>query len=237
MKNMCATIFFIFCLVGCATVKPIPQEQFNKIKRIGIISVMGEKINLDHFGPTILNIESKKLEINFNTDQYIVKTFKQEIAQNTSIEIVDVEFDYNRVEKVNKAYKGFTNAYEAVNTIKEELREIVKKNSLDALVLVMKKQTPDLNLNNVDGAGFFEKDIVLYRECQAYMFAIAILIDGESVEPISNFGYYKHGKIEKEDCPKGLATFSTYQVDSISKWMANVIQDGTHDGLTLMGIQ
>ncbi len=236
MRNILIYISISFCLFGCATIEPISTEQYNKINRIGIISVVGEKIELDHFGPTIFNIDNSKLEINFNVDQYIVETIKNEIGKSTPFKFVATEYDYNEVAKVNEAYRGFTNAYEALSTIKEELREIITKHSLDALVLVMKKQTASSTLQHVDGVGILEKSIVLYRECHAYMFGLAFLIDGLSIEPMSHFGIYKHTKIDKEYCPEGLSNFTDNQVQFISNWTKTELQNEVHEGLTSMGI-
>lgn len=55
MKTRFTFFLILFLLSGCATVKPIPQEDLNTIHRIGVVSILDDNLKLRHVGTTIFN--------------------------------------------------------------------------------------------------------------------------------------------------------------------------------------
>ncbi len=231
-------IVLLLCIfiMGCAKTGPIPRDQVEGIKKIGIISLLGNEIKFRYFGPTIIDTFSSFLDLGFELDQMVVKEIGDQISMNTNISVIDVPYESSKLEKVYEAHKGIDGDYESVGPIKEELSDIVQEHSLDAIVLVIKIQTPDSNFHHVKGFGVLAQNILVYKACHSHMYAWALIIDGKTLETLTHFSFFETFKLANEYCPDENYNFTSKQKNYISSWFKDESKKAINNGMKEIGL-
>jgi hypothetical protein len=237
MRWMHSLLILFLLLCSCAPIKPITSDQYDRIKNIGVVSLVGTKLQINYIGPTIFNDSQNELDIDWSINKYISDTIKQELDNSTKFHFVDVNYRQEDLDKVHEAHKGLTGSYQNISPIKEDLRKIIKEYSLDALFLVVRMQTSDSNLYYVDGFGVLERNILIYKECYSHLFALVLLVDNVNIEPVTHFSIYKYRKLDSSCCPGSKATLNKEQYTLVIDWVKTEILKNIPNGLVLMGLK
>lgn len=235
MRSVIVSIALLLVL-GCAKATPVSQEHRNKLKRIGIISLLGDKIKVSYFGLTVFNQEEKFLDIGFNPDKFFIKEIGNEIIDNTNINVVDISYDANMLMKVYNSHEGFKGNYYDLSLIKEELKSIIQKHSIDAIILVINSRTPSSTLHYSKGFGILKDSIVIYKECLSHIFAWALFIDGNTIETLTHFVFYQTAKLDSEYCPDKNLDIPVDLMENISRWFIDESKKGIKKGLKEIGL-
>lgn len=128
-------LFLVISLVSCGP-KRIPKENLDKMNRVAVLSLTGDKIEFIQIGTTVFNnVKKYHLVKEWMIDDYIEGLIKNELAKNQQFKVCNVEFDR---EKMNDTYKVATRLHgeHNIKKVKEYLQELASSNKLDTLFLV-----------------------------------------------------------------------------------------------------
>ena len=133
-------LFLVISLVSCGP-KRIPKENLDKMNRVAVLSLTGDKIEFIQIGTTVFNnVKKYHLVKEWMIDDYIEGLIKNELAKNQQFKVCNVEFDR---EKMNDTYKVATRLHgeHNIKKVKEYLQELASSNKLDTLFLVAYEST------------------------------------------------------------------------------------------------
>lgn len=139
-------MFLVASLVACGP-KRIPKENLEKMNRVAVLSLMGDRIEFIQIGTTVFNnVKKYHLVKEWMIDDYIEGLIKDELAKNQQFKISNVEFDR---EKMNDTYKVATRLHgdHNIGKVKEYLQELASSNKVDTLFLVAHES---MDLENPD---------------------------------------------------------------------------------------
>jgi hypothetical protein len=170
-------------LGGCASTQDsINAPQLSEIKKIGIVSLVGNQLHREYIGLTAFNNESESLDIStWNIDKEYETQLQNELTKIGHFLISQVSQDkvkeFDSVYNLNGPWDA--PAFHTPNwgAIEEKLRSFAHEHSFDSLILVVASPT-----NNNGGLGLhgaFRTDAALRLS------AVVAIIDGKTGKPIA----------------------------------------------------
>jgi hypothetical protein len=134
-------------LFGCSTA-PIYLEpaQKSQIKRVGVISLLPSSMPVSKIGITVFNNETKMLPVE-NRFNEAARKGTEDALRNSGKEVIQVEVDAQAMaKKIRSAAIIFNSRAEMIEA---ELLEIIKKNKLDAVALVLEDFDYENGINGI----------------------------------------------------------------------------------------
>ena len=232
MKAGFKLLLILFLLVGCAGVKPIPQENLNAIHRISAISILEDNLKIRYIGPTIFNNFDEDVSVaDWKIDKYVVDTLGKEISENTGMSFQSAKYDI----------KPLLVIYEKGNhsdQIKNELEAISRENELDALIFVRREwfQDPILHDQNINGYGIFQRNVIFSRMSAMHIIASVTIYDTKQMTPLCKFYLIDDKQVDNSYFTKDFNKLPNEQRDEIETWMKNAIKKELIEELTKYGI-
>jgi hypothetical protein len=232
MKVRFTFFLFLFLLVGCATIKPIPQEELNAIHKIGVVSILGDNLKIRFIGTTIFNNFDKDVSvIDWKIDKYVVDTLDEEITQSTSMSFQSVEYD---IRPLLITYDKGNHS----DQVKNELEALSKKNELDALIFVKREwfQDPIIHDQDVNGYGMFQRSFLSVKSSALHIVASATIYDTKQMTPLGGFYLIDDKEIDNSYFTKDFENLPNDKQKEIEVWMKDAIKKKLIEGLTKYGL-
>jgi len=180
LKN--TLVLSVIFLTACATTgEKADAQKMSSIKKIGVISMIGDQIHRRYIGITVFNNEADSRDISaWNINEEYEKQIQGELAKIGQYEVVgESRFrkDFNDVYTINGPYDAPAFRFPNWDAIQPKLMAFAAENSVDAFIVVVGSPT-----NEVGGLGLFGQN---RNAPTIYLAAHVALIDGKSGKLIS----------------------------------------------------
>jgi hypothetical protein len=153
---------------------PIPPEQRTKLKSVAIVSAIGDTLDLEHIGGTILSTSREKAPIaDWNLDARVEADVATALEKDITVKSVPAD----------RATLAAAVATMDDDYFKKPLAGLTPSNDIDAYVLVLKRTGP-INFFNRDGTGvgLWNKSLIASGTAVFAHYAI-VLVDPHSLKP------------------------------------------------------
>ncbi len=138
MRKCLIILFLVVSLVSCAH-RTVPKENLDAIKRIAVLSLIGDKIQFLQIGTTVFdNVENYHSVKEWGIDNYIEGLMKNELAAMGQFKVLDVEFNRKKMYGIYRAATRLRWDHD-IGNVEEYLGELASFNSVDALILVARR--------------------------------------------------------------------------------------------------
>jgi hypothetical protein len=128
---LCGLILLL--ITGCISAgltSAVSKEKLNTIKRVGIVSLLGDDIEL-HEHPALFLQNSRSFSVeSWKIDEYVQDIIAKEISTNPKFTVVKLAYDRNRLIKLNLKER------QHYNMMIDQLSTITKENRLDAIIVI-----------------------------------------------------------------------------------------------------
>ena len=233
MKPRILAILLCFVVItGCSAVKPIPVEKISAINRIGVLSLLENKIRMQYVGLTVFNNFTEEIPVNeWGIDKYVIETFRDKINKGSQMKFISFNYEY---EPFMKAYRtGFSS-----KDVSKELAEIAQVNSLDALVFVKRSifQDPVTHDKHVSGYGIFQRSIAVVKRSALYLVAQATMYEVKTMEIIGEFSIYNNKKIDNDYFAKYFSGLPKEKKDYVESWIKQSLRERIQLGLMRLNV-
>lgn len=227
MKIRIHYLLVLVLLLGCAPMKPIPPETLNRINRIGIVSILEDKLRMQFTGFTIFNNYIEEIPVHhYKIDEYVVSTFEKEIVSHTDMSFVRVVTDIELLLSVNER------RYDKAKMIKQ-LADLAAKNDLDAIIFVKRAWSDEPILFNVKSSG--------YGVCKQmgmaamYLIAEAKIYDARSMALLSDIFLHNNESVDVSFFNKDIDQLTRDQTRNLEQWVKTSIKKDIIEGLRRYG--
>jgi hypothetical protein len=228
MRFFLSVVFVLtFVPFGCA-IKPIPVEKLNTIKRIGVVSILEDKLKMQYGGIIVFDKFTEEVPVEgWNIDKFITNEFKKYF--------IKIGMNFIELENEKKTFLKFQNNWFGIEDIKDELSRVTQINSLDALILVRREsfEDPVIYSHDVNGYGIFRGG----NFGSALYFVVRVdMFDTKLMESLGSLLIYDSEEIDNSYFTKDISKLSKAQKDFIESWFKNTIQIGVKNVLDTLGI-
>lgn len=151
----------IFCLLaGCATTQDrVSPEASSGIKRIGVMSLIGNELRREYVGMTVFGNEHENRDISdWKLDDEYEAQAGRALAAIGPFETIGLGPE-------RRAAEVFLDIKAPQDVIEKRLKAIAERNSLDAIVVVVSRTSGDFLANSnqtFSGIGFFCRGFAVY---------------------------------------------------------------------------
>ena len=246
MKKFLYVIAISILVAGCATTAPIPKDQRAKIKEVGVISLVGEEFRFTKIGFTVFNNDefTKNIaawQLDKQIEQAVTDALK---GANPPIQMVVPSVDHNSLYKLYRQ-KGAFGSYVSLDRIENDLKALLNKQPMDALILVHNEQVQDPILGTsiyLYGPGLYYRSLPFVDPfVKPHSFLRVIILDGKTLQPLGQRliqGVSKdYGKMElswDDEVKNSLSEklWSKFQVD-----IEQLVRENVTNSLQEMGLQ
>lgn len=186
---------FILCFVSalllysCAIVpRTVPPEKLTSIKNVGVISLMGDELNLTHIGFTVFgNSDSSHSIEDWGIDQHVASVIGDTLRKNGSYAVKEVNYDYSALAKVytDKVYSPLN-----FKLIENELRALAQSHAIDTFLVITERRLEDpIGKRSVyyEGMGLYSMGIgETLVKVAPYIWYSLTVVDGKTAQPIAD---------------------------------------------------
>lgn len=134
--------FAFVIMAGCVSRENVLLEA-PKEKRVAVISVLGDGLDVYYRGATVFGNQFKSIDINaLGVNRYVEKRFSVAIQDQYGISVIDTDADRvemsKKYEDLDPSLRGlFMNPIDLrLENIKKEISDIAKKERLDAVIVI-----------------------------------------------------------------------------------------------------
>lgn len=145
MRIHIAILYILISLqiTGCISAgltSAVSKEKLNTIKRVGVVSILGDDIEL-HENLAFFQQNSRSFSVaSWNIDEYVQDIIAKEISTNPKFTVVKIAYDRNRLIKLNLKER------QHYNMMIDQLSTITKENRLDAIIVIFYIGNPEFQI-------------------------------------------------------------------------------------------
>lgn len=187
-------IGLLVLLTGCATAK-LPPDTVSRIKKVGVMSLTAHELHRGYTGITVFGNEREKQDISaWKVDDEYELQMQSALSKLGLFETVRVPYErkeFYTVYDINGPWDAPAFRKEWVN-IEDRLKEFARKHSLDAVVVVIWRETDDFVASSnqrVRGAGLYARgagDVTTVAV--VHLLSSLAVIDGQTGKPSAVVG-------------------------------------------------
>jgi hypothetical protein len=194
-----ALSFFLCVLLGGCATYPVPKDRMAAIKRIGVVSFLGDTIELreEKMLPIPGIIHSAPFQVeSWAIDRYTRELVSGELVRQGTVTIVPFDYDHKVLWEAN--YNGPEIENNVLRPVlKNDLEGIARRNDLDALVLIYNTPQPCV------AEPYQVLPFCLYRYYgltgRAHRYHVLVVIkvlDGKSLDTLGTAAFYHTEGVE-----------------------------------------
>jgi hypothetical protein len=191
MHRALLLILVALLIPGCASLQPIDRERLNAMERIGVISLLGDEMQIKKVGTTVFNNVEKYEQVgDWKIDEFVKGVVRDEIITNGRLTYVELAGDQ---QELRQKYFERERADKIANpdSVKNELKQIADAASVDTLVLVVRMATGDpfSDTNQyVYGYGLYHRSFFMYDQTGVFGRALIVVKDAKTMEELRKRG-------------------------------------------------
>lgn len=190
MKNVFWLTAIAIFLAGCASTQPLPDERRTTIKKVGVISLIGDEFRFTKVGLTLFNSDEFTKNIAaWQLDKLAVQSATGVLREaEPPIRLVALPTDHNLVNKLYRQ-EGEFGSYVNLKRIRDDLKTLLDKHPVDALIVIHNEQVLDPIQGTailLYGPGLYYRNLP-YAEpfVKPHFFFRVVVLDGKTLKPIS----------------------------------------------------
>jgi len=200
---LCLAFSFLY---GCATTYSIPEEQRERIDRVGAVSLLGDDVRVLYEGTiSVLDHNSALHDTKkWSIDEYALQTLAQTVSQDSPFTYVQLDIDKGALFSI---YDPLTEDVRSkkydLRRIKEGLRGIGTKYDLDALLIILetdnfsRSTVGGMQVNLVAGYGISRKSFLGIPFQATHAVTRVVFIDTNTLEDVACVDILNYETIEK----------------------------------------
>jgi hypothetical protein len=114
----------------------VPKEKLHTMKRLGIISFLGDDIELREINFLHHNIKSFSVE-SWKIDEYVQEAISKEITVQPGLTVVKVNYDHKHLQNLNFAQSKYARGSRNLQaSVVDQISAIAKENHLDIVIVI-----------------------------------------------------------------------------------------------------
>ncbi|MFH0933744.1 MAG: hypothetical protein V1879_00905 [Pseudomonadota bacterium] len=216
----------LLLLAGCAA-QPIKPEEAQRLHRIGVLSLLPTDIRYQQIGITVFGNELITKPVGDKFSSLAFKLAKQTITSSTpSREVIQLfdsdQYLRNRIRSNSRKMVMFY----ALERIEDELRDLAKKNNLDAILLI--EECID-DRNRYGFEAFFEVGLGRYMDGRPKVFGRTSINSDFQIYLISDQGKVMATAVSEKKVFQPIKPIGSTEWN---KTFATNITDALHESLT-----
>ena len=181
-------------VVGCATTQiRITPDTLSKIKKVGVVSLTAQDFYRQYTGLTVLGNDEEKRDISaWKVDDEYEVQMQSALSNLALFEPVRIPYqraDFNSVYDINGPWDAPAFRTPKWGAVEERLRSFASANSLDAVILVIRRESTDFLAGTNQyfrGADFYARGIGSMTSVSVlHLLATVAFIDGKTGKPIA----------------------------------------------------
>lgn len=183
MRMIWASSLLALLLAGCATA-PVEQSQIAKVRRVAIISAIGDRFTVKKLGITVFNNDERNFPIDaWGVDDAVVATVRGVVGKRFEVRPVT----YQRA--------AFFVADNSGSTVADAVRSHFAAQDIDAFIVVTKGSSliGDSNVT-VNGLGILEGDSLVMHTTTVYAIYWVTVVDGHRFTVLGNMAAWSVGQ-------------------------------------------
>jgi hypothetical protein len=224
-RKLSIVVVFVF-LFGCGHVAwKIKSENLQKIGKVGIISIVQEKIVLKKVGITAFNNLEREADVSWGINSFITENITNQLKANSNINFVILQ--YPPVEFVN--FYSSTTKYPYfdydLNNIRDKLVSIAEQNSIDNILLISTSISSDIigQTNQIiHGQGLYLRSLGPYKDVRLYVLAKMQLIDAKTIKPLAQRLLFTREKVQQFVWKERYSDYSDSERTSLERGIKEV---------------
>ena len=229
-----AIIFFVCTTsTNAMIIDQITKSELDKMSRIGVLSLLGNKIELNHVGMLIFNNKLSYQDVDWQIDQFVEELVKKDISDNTEYQCIDLEFSKENlsereIKKIYDSKSGLPEVGLDYRDIEEYLKNIASTHNIDTLILIVRRTTeePDTSVA-INGYSLRTKErIPLLKEPPQLFIALNIqVIDLTTMELLSSYIAGESKETEKGSVKKEFGELSTEELKYLEDNLKDILKE------------
>jgi len=228
-KNIIVAIsILLFFLTGCSNGR-INPEKVSSIKRIGVISHIGNTMTSYKLGLTAFNNHTLKTNVsNWNIDTFITREFSSAIKTKTNVKYIPIS------NRGNNFSRGYQEGVLHIENIKSEIKRTLNGNNLDALIFVTKGQDDPLSKVWVEGFNLINKFGFVHTN--VYLRFIIVGIDNNKLVEIGSSRLLESKRVSSLVWPNGDQPIPVNGLNIAEEKIKGIIKKGVGTALINYGL-
>jgi hypothetical protein len=233
-------LFITFLLIsGCAALQPIDPEKLTAIQRIGVISLLGDEMQIKKVGTTVFNNVEKYEKVgDWKIDEYVKSVVRGEIVDNSRFVYVELTADQQALRQTYFEKERIKKAADA-ESVKDEMKQIAHTDSIDTLVLVLRMATGDpfSDTNQyVYGYGLYHRSFLSYEQTGVYGRMLVVVQDVKTMEEMRRRGVVAKKVVDNAYWTEEFARLPAGKQQYIEKTIKEEIGSSLKLGLNRLGL-
>lgn len=230
-------------LASCAGLKPIEQEQLAAIKRVGVVSLLGNEMQIKHVGTTVFTNSHKYEQVEgWGLDRFAREVIQKELMNTSKFTYVELS---EQLPSLRQRYFEKEHAerdplpLNLVEEFNDDLRKIANTNSVDTLLIVVRAAVGDpfSDTNQyVFGYGLYHRSFFMYEKTGVYGIAFIVVKDVKSMETLCRRIVYSKKVIDNSNWSEELAQLSPEKKQFIEQTIKNQFSSSIKVSLKQLGL-
>ena len=242
-SKACSILSFVlisFILSGCIQSIKMNKEQIAGLHRVGVVSIVQNKIIVKHIGTTVLTNSEKEFDGPWQFNDLIIETIKKDLSEY-SYAVVDLTYDQKSLEKTYEDKIILTATYRTYDhaPIKEELKKIARDNALDGIILVTSSFQDDYiekTNQTLHKQGLYKRSFLGHENAYLYFWGMVKVLDGRSMDLLAlrPVGFYS--KIDPALWKEDIGLISSDDLRTFEATLKNGIKNAMKYNLSRIGL-
>jgi hypothetical protein len=219
-----AVVFFLVCACAPMTIKP---DQLREINKVGVISLIGDKIHLKHVGTTIFtNSDTYQQVEGWEIDKFVVDLVKKRLATKSTLECVGLPDEIYGLDKMRKLKENTAYYDSDLEAAKNEFRTIANRHGIDTFIVVTKYQF-DVTGSGlfVSGYSLYKRSFLLLKEAKILISAQLKVMDAKSIELLATRPLVSWQKVDSDYWKESIASLSGTELSYLESAIKNMLEE------------
>ncbi len=229
MRQILTLSFILLLFTGCATVPmTVPSEKINAIKRVAVVSLLGDEIHFRKIGTTVFTNVDKKYSVQeWGIDQYIENLVKNELKNNENFQLVEINFDKEKLKDIYKSTDRIPYADYDFKYVDKYLQDIATSKQVDALILIAETSseipgTPQY----IRGYALYNRTFLFLKvETKIYLNSVIEVVDLQTLKPFARQALFFSEKVDNSYWQEDIAKLNADQISFIKNTIINKLNE------------
>jgi hypothetical protein len=211
----------------------VPVETRAKVKRIAVISLLGDSIHQKYIGTSAFTNRDQYCPVtDWKMDRYTAQLIQDELCRN-NYECVDVDLRSVSIEKICGSVDICDRRQFRVENIRERLEQIALKKNVDLFLLVTRGKGEDpVSGLPVYGYALLRKSLPAQAAyVKVYVSADILVIDPGSMKVSAGIPVYATEEIERGIWKDDLSDLNPYEMETLEDSIKRILNEQTPSAL------
>ncbi len=190
MKKVLWFAVIAIFLAGCTSTKPVQDDKRTNFRKVGVISLIGDEFRFTKVGITLFNNDEFTRNVaGWQLDKLAVQSAMEALRNaEPPVQPEILPIDHTLANKLYRQ-KGEFGSYADVNRIGDELKALLKKHPVDALILIHNDQVRDPiqgTCISLYGSGLYYRSLPFEEPfIKPHAFLRIVVLDGKTLKTLS----------------------------------------------------